>query len=224
MTTGELAQWEMRTVKRILDLNHDQVLERSRELVEAAYDLLKDEGLDGLTIRGVLQKTGLSRRAFYERFSSKDDLMLAVFEETIRKAATFYGQAVAQLPSPTARLELIVKSIITGSSITLSGSNAQSDRRGIAMSREHMRLTESHPEELQKVLQPLLSLLTEILTAGMEMDEVWKTDPERLATLVYNLVSTTAHTELLTRRLTSEQRLDLANDVWEFCHNAIAKR
>src|SRR3974390_2827646 len=65
--------WEERSRNRVLEIGGDQILERSRRIVEAAYDLLNEAGLDGLTIRAVLEKTGLSRRAFYERFAGKDD-------------------------------------------------------------------------------------------------------------------------------------------------------
>ncbi|MFD2429696.1 hypothetical protein ACFSUK_19240 [Sphingobium scionense] len=38
--------------------------DRNQQIVAAAYDLLDEEGLEGLTIRAVLQRTGLARRAF----------------------------------------------------------------------------------------------------------------------------------------------------------------
>ena len=78
------AQWEDRTAQRVMEGSREQILERSRRIVEAAYELLEEDGLEGLTIRAVLNKTGLSRRAFYERFEGKDDLVLAVFEQTIQ--------------------------------------------------------------------------------------------------------------------------------------------
>src|SRR5271165_2383063 len=98
------APWEERSRNRVLEIGGDQLLERSRRIVEAAYDLLDEGGLQGLTIRAVLEKTGLSRRAFYERFAGKDDLMLAVFEQTIRLAASHYRGQVAALADPMARI------------------------------------------------------------------------------------------------------------------------
>src|SRR6185437_5015781 len=68
--------------------------DRARLLISAAYDLLESEGLEGLTIRAVLKRTGLARRAFYERFAGKDDLVLAVFEQTIGLAASHYQKLV----------------------------------------------------------------------------------------------------------------------------------
>jgi AcrR family transcriptional regulator len=85
------AHWEARATNRVSEARGEQVLERSRRIVAAASDILAEEGLEGLTIRTVLTRTGLSRRAFYERFADKDDLVVAVFEDTIRRAAAYYG-------------------------------------------------------------------------------------------------------------------------------------
>ena len=223
--TEPLSRWERRTGKRVFEASQNQLLERSRQIVEAAYELLKEGGLDGLTIRAVLQRTGLSRRAFYERFAGKDDLMLAVFEETICAATRHYAEQVEKIADPKERLKLIVTSIVIGKRASARQKEEKSDRRGAAMSREHMRLAESRPEELQEVLRPLISLIARLLSDAMAAGEVRRTDPERLAKLVYNLVSTTAHTELLTQHSDNpdvEGRYKLAEDVWEFCLHAIS--
>ena len=219
------ARWEQRSTNRVLESGRDQILERSRRIVDAAYELLEKDGLEALTIRAVLKKTGLSRRAFYERFADKDDLVLAVFEQTIRVATRHYSEQVAALPDPMERLKLIITCIVLGKSSLEQADSEQNSRRGAAMSREHLRLAESRPDHLQESLSPLLTLIARQLLDGMESGAVRKCAPERLATLVYNLVSTTVQTELLAHesaRPDPAHRVQLANDVWEFCRRAIA--
>src|SRR5882757_4452256 len=114
------ARWEERAANRVLETGRDQILERSRKIVDAAYELLEEEGLEGLTIRAVLKRTGLSRRAFYERFEGKDDLVLAVFEQTLLRAATHLSELVKTTADPMERLRVIVTSIVFGN-ITLGG-------------------------------------------------------------------------------------------------------
>lgn len=199
--------------------------ERSRQIVEAAYELLDEEGLEGLTIRAVLKRTGLARRAFYERFAGKDDLVLAVFEQTIKLAASYFDELVRPLSDPMARLELIVTCIVLGRSTPEGADSDRSNRRGAAMSREHLRLAESRPDDLQAALSPLITLIARQLSDGMAAGSVRTYPPQRLATLVYNLVSTTVHTELLAQETTQpdhEHRAELAADLWEFCRRAIA--
>jgi len=219
------SRWEERSTNRVLAVGRDQILKRSRQIVEAAYELLDQGGLEGLTIRAVLTKTGLSRRAFYERFADKDDLVLAVFEETIRLAAGLYSEQVKDCADPMERLRVIVIGIVLGKIDLAGDSERTSNRRGAAMSREHLRLAQSHPGDLQAALTPLIALIARQLADGMTAGSVRAADAQRLATLVYNLVSTTVHTELLaheTDRPDQARRAQLADDIWEFCRRAIA--
>jgi len=225
MTRTTAAHWEERSANRVLEGARDQILERSRKIVDAAYELLEEEGLEGLTIRAVLKRTGLSRRAFYERFEGKDDLVLAVFEQTLLRAATHLSELVKTTANPMERLRVIVTSIVFGN-ITLGGpEGAQSNRRGAALSREHLRLAESRPADLQAALSPLHAVITQQLSDGMQAGCVRTDDPRSMAALVYNLVSTTVHTELLAQesaRPDRARRARLAADIWEFCRRAIA--
>jgi AcrR family transcriptional regulator len=219
------ARWEERSTNRVIEAHRDQILGRSRLIVDAAYDLLEEDGLEGLTIRAVLKKTGLSRRAFYERFADKDELVLAVFEQTIRLAARHYSEQSKELSDPLERLRLIVTCLVLGKSTLEAVGREQSNRRGAAMSREHLRLAESRPNELQAALSPLTTLIAQQLSDGMEAGLVRNCVPQRLAALVYNLVSTTVHTELLaqeTARPDPVRQTQLASDIWEFCRRAIA--
>ena len=219
------AQWETRSTHRVLEARRDQILERSRQIVEAAYELLAEGGLEGLTIRAVLKKTGLSRRAFYERFADKDDLVVAVFEQTIRLAASYYSHEIRELSDPLDRLRLIVTSLALGNNSSDRADREHSDRRGAAMSREHLRLAESRPDDLQTALRPLLALIAQQLSDGMQAGLVRLGDPQRLAALVYNLLSTTVHTELLgqkSARADRGRRAQLAEEIWEFCRRAVA--
>lgn len=218
-------RWEERSASRVLETSRHQILERSRRIVDAAYELLEEYGLEGLTIRAVLKKTGLSRRAFYERFQGKDDLVLAVFEQTLLKAANHLNELVKTTADPLERLKVAVTSIVLGNITLEAPDGAQSNRRGAALSREHLRLAESRPADLQAALCPLMAVMTQQLSDGMDAGSVRRDDPRLMATLVYNLVSTTMHTELVAHesaRPDRAQRARLAADVWEFCRRAIA--
>src|SRR4051812_20875863 len=88
--------------------------ERTRAIVEAAYELIDAGGLEELTIRAMLKRTGLARRAFYEQFGGKDDLVLAVFAQVMRFGADMYSEMVAPLSDPVDRLKAIIVSIGQG--------------------------------------------------------------------------------------------------------------
>lgn len=217
------AHWEDRAADRVLSSSRDQLLERSRHIVEVAYQLVSEAGLEALTVRALLDRTGLSRRAFYERFASKDDLVLAVFEEAIQRAAQQFRHEVARYPVALDRLQLIIKGMVYGRELT-DGRRMPRTRWAAAIIREHLRLAQNRPEDLQAALQPLVALLAEQIAAGSEAGIIRQGDPLRLATLAYNLVATTVHTELLqgdwAQREPAYQK-QLADDVWEFCRRAL---
>lgn len=55
-----------------------------RQILAAATTTVREHGVDGLSVAAVLQRAGLSTRAFYRHFGSKDDLIAAVFLEGAR--------------------------------------------------------------------------------------------------------------------------------------------
>lgn len=200
------------------------VEDRAGLLVAAAYDLLEDEGLEGLTIRAVLARSGLARRAFYDCFAGKDDLVLAVFEQTLRLAAEYFQQMAEKADNPMDGLRQIVTGIVMGRLSLMDPGERASDRRSAALSQEHLRLADSHPAELQAALSPLLDLIARYVASGIACGQMRPCDPALAARLVYNLVSTTVHTELLSELGLSPdaaRRRALATDIWEFCRRAL---
>lgn len=200
---------------------------RASRMIAAAYDLLDEAGLEGLTIRAVLARTGLARRAFYDNFAGKDELVLAVFEQTIGLATEYYRAKATTLETPLERLAIVVTSIGLGTGDLESvgeGEGPGGHQRSAALSREHLRLAEARPRELQAALAPLLTLIGEYLRDGIAAGQVRPCDPVLTATLIYNLVSTTVHAEFLGAGegpRDPERRVQLASEIWEFCRRAI---
>ncbi len=212
--TADAARWERRSADRVLEGSRERVLERSRRIVRAASELVAEQGFEAVTLRAVLERTGLSRRAFYDRFDGKDELLLAVFEETFRLAAEQLRERIASEDDPLERLRLLLDQMIRGAHA------ADGAKVSIAMSREHLRLADSQPRELRQALEPLTRLMAEQLAEGMERGQVRPADPYELAVMVHNLVSATVHTELLGSTGESNPEQTSAT-VWEFCRRAV---
>lgn len=60
-------------------------------LIDAAAARLAEGGADALSIRGVAADVGASSMAVYTHFGSKDDLLLAVVQESFRRLAAELG-------------------------------------------------------------------------------------------------------------------------------------
>ena len=196
--------------------------ERTQSILAAAYDLLEEEGLDGLTIRAMLKRTGLARRAFYERFEGKDDLVVAVFAATLKEAAVHFDQETARLDSPLEQLRHIVYGLVHGSQPDSSLTIGM--RRVSAIVREHMRLAQTRPAELEAALAPLLGVIADRISAGIRTGQMRESDPALQATLIYNLIAGTVHVELLMEESGEAgpyRRKRLADEIWEFCRRAV---
>lgn len=195
---------------------------RRQSLIAAANELLEIGGLEGLTIRAVLKRTGLARRAFYERFAGKDDLVLAVFEETMAEAGAMFKRDAQALTSPLDKVCHVVRGLVLGA---LTTETRVSVRHASAIVREHMRLAESRPAELDSALRPLLQAIADPISEGIRTGQLRQCDPDLQARLIYNLLATTIHTELMKqgdeRKPPSDRGNRLADEIWEFCRRAI---
>lgn len=202
-------------------LTGDSNDDRTGVLIAAANDLLEESGLEGLTIRAVLTRTGLARRAFYEKFDGKDDLVLAVFERTLSYAARQFRAQAADAADPLDALRMIVTNLVVGQ---LGFGGSATSRRSAALSREHLRLAESRPQDLQVALSPLLVLVAEVIAGGIEGGQMRSCDPRLQASLVYNFVAATLHVELLAEEGGEpdvQRREQLSDAIWEFCRRAV---
>ena len=71
-------------------------------LLDAATDVLREEGVRGLAVAQVLDRAQLSTRAFYRHFDSKDALVSAVFLEMARVETRRLKRKMAAAADPTA--------------------------------------------------------------------------------------------------------------------------
>jgi AcrR family transcriptional regulator len=210
----DAAAWEQRSTARALDAARKRTLRRSRRLVDAATEILRREGVDGLTVQAVVERAGLSLRAFYQRFAGKDELLLAVFEETMRDAAVHLRAEIAPFSDPLERLRVLVTGIF------LRSHSADVLAQSVPLSHEHLRLAEARPAELRHAIEPLIALLAEQVETGMRAGVVREGDPRRLAVLIHHLVAGQIHGVLL-GTVTEDDAERSGEELWQFCLRAI---
>ncbi len=100
----EAAGWQRRVVDRSLDGAKRRSIDRGARLIRAAAKVLDRTHGESLTVQEVADEAGQSLRTLYQYFSSKDDLLLAVYEEAMRTYTLLITAAVAQLDDPLERL------------------------------------------------------------------------------------------------------------------------
>lgn len=71
-----------------------------RTIVAAASKSVREQGVRGLSVSVVLDRAGLSTRAFYRHFDSKDQLVAAVFLEMARAEKRRLRRTMAEATTP----------------------------------------------------------------------------------------------------------------------------
>ena len=78
---------------------------RRREILDAAAGLFARRGYHAASMREIAAAAGMLPGSLYYHFPSKDELLLAVYEDGVRRIAERLDAAVAGAEAPWARLE-----------------------------------------------------------------------------------------------------------------------
>ena len=209
-----LSSWEQRMLERSLDSARVQALARSGEFVHAALALLEEQGSDDFTVQDVVQRSGGSLRRFYQLFSSKDDLILALFEELITQLVEHIPGTVEAGSPPLERLEICVRTFWD----FVRGQDAPPAKIVRTMAALHNQLAAARPDGLRLAWDPLRQLISGIIADGVADGSVRSDiDVEELADLFFN-VSLAAHLFALGRVGSTHARFD---PLWAFCLGAL---
>jgi TetR/AcrR family transcriptional regulator len=185
----------------------------AHDLVEAARALMWETGAPVFTVTQVVAAAGTSLKSFYRCFESKDELLLALFEDDAHRGAVALAAAVDQFDDPVARVRGAVEGLF--GFITVDGRLPYA----AAFVREHLRLSESRPDELRAVLQPFVDIFRDELDRAGRGGVLAVPDAGRMARTLFHLV--VSHLHALIYHQIDESPTDVARDLWAFCAAAL---
>jgi AcrR family transcriptional regulator len=150
-----------------------------QEILAAASTVLSEQGVRGLGIAAVLERAGLSTRAFYRHFDSKEELVAAVFVESARveqrRLRRRMSTAATEIEAVTAwidgRLDLAFDDSI-GSDLRQLSLEAQSQSPGL----------------VQPAYAEMLKPLRDALRRGLEAGVFHDIDPATDAQFIHGAV------------------------------------
>lgn len=133
---------------------------RAESFLRSALDILGETGGTDFTVLDVVQRSKTSLRAFYQHFSTKDELLLALVERIMADATTRWRAEITDLPA-TEALHRLVERI----SAAPHSSTQDSINRGLSYYND--QLLQTRPLEFALVLRPLHALLADLLRRGI---------------------------------------------------------
>jgi AcrR family transcriptional regulator len=152
-------------------------------ILGTAAEVVRDEGVQALSIARVLSRTQLGTRAFYRHFESKDQLVAAVFLEMARAEVVRLEQRMADSDPVGA-----VAAWIDGRLDLAFNQQIRSDLRQMSLEAQHQMV--AAPELVAPAYREILRPLVEQLTRGKDLRLFADIDPDGEALSIHGVVWT----------------------------------
>ncbi len=213
-TPGEEPAWKQRAVERSTRAAKQRAEQRVQRFLDAAQAIITEKGGTDFTVQMVVDRSRQSLRSFYQHFDGKHELLLALFEDALRRATEQIQAAASGQSDPMDRLRVAVRLLFE-----LSRPDPTARRPLFTEFAPQLLLT--HPAEVRVAHAPLLALLTELMEQAAAAGELHPlARPRRAAALTMQTVlfiaqsngtSDDEHAHPLT-----------ADEVWDFCAHGFA--
>jgi AcrR family transcriptional regulator len=133
---------------------------RRDRFIKKAIGVLAETGRTDFTVQEVVARSKTSLRAFYQHFSTKDELLLAMLEEIMGHAAQAWRSETTGLDGAAALRRVIDRINAPPESITQDSIN-----RALTLYNQH--LAETRPRDYARILAPLHQLICDIVDRGI---------------------------------------------------------
>jgi AcrR family transcriptional regulator len=202
--------WRERAVERSLRTARAKAVSRSDRFIQAAIEILTETGRTDFTVQELIERSKTSLRSFYQHFSGKEELLLALFEEVIATSTAEWRDEVVSSTDVLGALHYVVEQVHAQAADPGGGGINR------ALSVFHLQLAESRPAEYARVLAPLRELILELVRRGAD-DGTFRSDidPDTLATIMMQTIVGAAHMHALGSEPTGEP-ID-TEQLWQFC-------
>jgi len=213
--------WRDLAVARSLDSARLRAESRVQRFLDAAMELQNEGSGKDFTVQEVVERSGQSLRSFYQYFSGKHELLLALFEESVRATADILRQEVNRENTPLERLHRFVLEYYRMCRPAEDGSTYLKGGPPI-MAEFAQQLLTTHPKEAARAFAPLVLLFEEVLQDAVTAEAI-RDDLQRgpvigavLEVIMFNAFSSTIGG--------SSVRLDdgaSAEELWKFVLHGI---
>jgi AcrR family transcriptional regulator len=153
-----------------------------RMLFDAALAVMERNGFQDAAVADILSEAGVSTRAFYRHFGSKDELLCALYRRDAEAAAARLEAKVAAASTPRDALEIWIDEILS-----FRASKAKAKRVAILGSPGAMR-AEGYDAEMKHSMKLLVEPLEQIVAAGKRDGSFPLADPTQDARLIQAIV------------------------------------
>ena len=205
--------WRQRAVSRSLNAARSRAEQRVQRFLDAAFELIDEKGTTEFTIQEVIDQSKQSLRGFSQYFDGKDELLLALFEETVREATDDLRTVIESTSEPLERLRAFTIRLHEW-----CDPSEKPRKRGTHNRRPIMefsvQLAVDHPAQVKAAMAPLALIMMDLVSEAAATGAIEVADTRRAAVLMQQTVMYS----WFGNRLAENPRMRVtAEDTWDFC-------
>jgi len=225
-TRSDATTWRELAVARSLDPARVRAEKRVQRFLDAALELINSERGRDFTVQEVVERSGQSLRSFYQYFTGKHELLLALFEDAVRSTSEHLQKVVAKEEAGLPRLHLCVVEYYKLCRPGPKGKSPETVAALRAMGEFAQQLLTEHPKEAAKAFVPLVTLFDQVLDEAAEAGAIRPDlSNSRLAGVVLQAVMFNAFaTTISSTLIRSEDAGTDAEELWDLLINGIGQR
>jgi AcrR family transcriptional regulator len=213
-TLADEPTWKRRAVERSTRAAKLRAEQRVQRFLDAAQVIIAEKGSTDFTVQEVVDRSRQSLRSFYQHFDGKHELLLALFEDALRRATEQIRAAAQGQADPLDRLKVAVQ-------LLFELSRPDPAARRPLFTDFAPQLLLRHPAEVRVAHAPLLALLAELLIEASAAGELRAgVDPRRAAALTMQTVMFVAQSAVVSDE--DDLPVITSDEVWEFCAHGFA--
>lgn len=220
--TADPPTWRELAVARSLSPARTRAENRVQRFLDAALELMNTGDSSEFTVQEVVERSGQSLRSFYQYFGGKDELMLALFEESVRSTADHLRERVAKEDDALERLHVFVVEYYRVCRPARKRKPSKEFSPSPVLVEFAQQLLTAHPVEAARAFMPLVTLFEEILDAAADAGAI-RTDLDRrritgvaLEAIMFNAFSAT-----IAGAPVHPDGADAAEELWDLLFNGL---
>src|SRR5262245_25706441 len=167
--------WRQRAVPKSLSAARSRAEQRVQRLLDAAFALIHESGTTQFTIQEVVDRSKQSLRGFYQYFESKDELLFALLEETIRESLKDLREAVESESKPIDRLRAFTIRLHEWCE-PLGTRRKRGAHNRVPISEFSLQLALKDPDRLTAAMLPISRMLLDAIKAAVAAGSLKATD------------------------------------------------
>ena len=205
--------WRERAVSRSVDAARTRAEERVQRFLDAAFELVDEKSTTDFTIQDVVERSKQSLRSFYEYFEGKDELVLAMFEESVHEATEDLRATVDAQTDPLDRLRAFAIRLHEWCDPEETPRKRGAHHRR-AISEFSMVLASKYPDRIRAAVAPHTKMLLELVDAAADAGAIRTSDTRRATALIQQTVM---YSWFGNRLVENPKKRLSAEETWEFC-------